>query len=360
MLFHLFRRLQTQLAYQPFRNLVQLIVWCLVLFVLFVVLFEWAEGKGWEESLWQAWQTFTTVGYGNAPAETTAGRIITMVISTMGIAFLGALFSAAFDYKIYLKDQKRLGFMDNPFDNSYVIFNFPGTSTAINLIEELRTVEPEAGVCFVDSRLEQLPDSVNSMPRMHFIKGDTLDKRTYERARLGDNKAVLIFPFEPNAPESDAATKTVVDLVSRFVDKKQTRLIYTLVDQANKWMFEESGHSNAVGVLADLEILAMVQEVQDAHSAQIIEKLLLNSRGANPETVMPQKTVGWSWSEFVRATLTTSEKLNITCNPLALIHEEEPNSCPTPSTRIAEGDEISVIAYPGFDWEAFENQMQKP
>ena len=354
MLFTLFNRFRSQFSHQPFRNLIQMVVWCLVLFTLFVILFEWAEGKGWEEAFWQAWQTFTTVGFGNAPADTTAGRVITMVISTIGIAFLGALFSAAFDYKEYLKDQKRFGYMKNPFDNGYVIFNFPGVTTAENLIDELRQVEKNTGICFVDSRLENLPQSIASLPRVHFIKGDTLDRHTYDQARLEDNKAVLIFPIEPSAPESDAATKTVVDLVLRFTDKHNTRVIYTLVDQANAWMFEDQ---KAIGILADLEILAMVQEVQDPYSAEIIEKLLLNSKGANPETVTPIKIVGWTWGEFVTTSMKATQASGDKCNPFAIVQKSEPNTCPDLSLIIDKDDLISVIAYPDFDWTKHETDM---
>ena len=101
MILQLISKFRKRLSDAPLRWLIKISIWSVLLFILFIILFKYAEAVSWEESIWQAWQTFTTVGYGNAPAATTAGRVVTMLISTLGIAFLGALFSAAFDYKQY-------------------------------------------------------------------------------------------------------------------------------------------------------------------------------------------------------------------------------------------------------------------
>ena len=306
--------------------------------------------------MWQAWQTFTTVGYGNAPAQTTAGRAITMLLSTMGIAFVGALFSAAFDYKQYLREKKKYGYMKNPHKDGYVVFNFPERATAYNLIKELRTVEKNVSVCFVDSELEELPDSISRLPNIHFVKGDTMQQSTYIDAGIKDAKAVLVFPIRSGVTESDAATKTIVDLIARFTEGSTTRIIYTLVDAQNNWMFDAE---RATHVLADLEVLAMVQECQDEKSAEIVEKLLMNTEGANPQTVRPNRVIGWTWGEFTNSLVYTAQKKDLPCNPFALITPEGTNTCPSYNTVIEKEDLLSIIAHHGFDWEELEAAMEK-
>lgn len=356
MLFQIYSRLRKQLEDAPLKWLIKVITWCIVLFLVFVVLFKITEKVSWEESVWQAWQTFTTVGYGNQPAETTAGRWITMLISTLGIAFVGALFSAAFDYKQHLKDLKRTGQMKNPFKNGYVIFNYPGTTNTLNFIRELCIVEQNVGICIVDSRLEELPDPVAKLPNVHFVKGDTISKDTYEMAQIKENKAVLIFPIDRTASESDGATKVTVDLVSRFVSKSDTRIIHVIVDKANEWMFEDV---DATHVLSDLEVLAIVQESQDPYSAEIIETLLLNTKGANPKTFKPKKTIGWTWGKLAAACIKTSQETGISCNLFALVQDGENMICPNFSTVIKDDALLSVIAFNDFDWDNFESELVK-
>ncbi len=179
MLLHYFRSLKGKVKDDAFLWLITIILWCIGLFIAFVILFKFAESVGWEESIWQAWQTFTTVGYGNAPATTTLGRIITMILSTLGIAFVGALFAAAFDFKTSIVEKRKNGLMNNPHKNGYVIFNFPRANVASRLIEEWRMVEPKVPICIVDSQLEELPKSIAMFPNVHYVNGNTLDRTTY-------------------------------------------------------------------------------------------------------------------------------------------------------------------------------------
>ena len=357
MIIQLISKLRKRVQDAPLWWLVRTSLWSIALFILFVVLFKYAENADWEESVWQAWQTFTTVGYGNAPAETSAGRVVTMLISTLGIAFVGALFSAAFDYKQYLKDKKRLGYMKNPHKNGYVVFNFPESSTASNLINELRTVEESIGICFVDSQLEELPQSIARIPDIHFVKGDILQKNTYDMANITEAKAVLVFPLKPGVADSDAATKTVVDLIARFTKGYDTRIIYTLVDAKNNWMFDAPQSTH---ILADLEVLAMVQECQDEHSAEIVERLLMNTEGANPQTVKPNKVIGWTWGELSLGMVQVSQQHpELACNLFALVSGQQNDTCPSYDTKIEDHHRISVLAYSSLQWDKLEEALEQ-
>ena len=114
---------------------------------------------------------------------------------------------------------------------------------------------------------------------------------------------------------------------------------------------------NSTAVMESLEVLALVQECQDPHSSLIVQRLLLNTEGGNPNTILPRRTVGWSWMEFSRYCMEATEESGILANPLAIVKPTGPLVCPPPSELIAEGDEVSIIATPGFDWDAFEQVM---
>lgn len=321
--------------------------------VLFTILFKHAEQVSWNEAIWQAWQTATTVGYGNRPAETLFGRIITMLLSTASIAFVGALFSAAFDYKEYHRIQKKLGFMKNPFKNGYVIFNFPATPLAKHFIDELRAIEKSVGICFVDNSIETLPEEIQELPNIHFVKGCPLQKKTYIEAGVNENKTIVVFPTDRNSSTADGTTKTTVDLLERFITKG-TRILFVLVDKANSWMFE---NNNATYINADLSILAIVQECQDPYSAMVVEDLLYNTQGANPMTVEINHSSGMTWQEFQMKLLTTTSTSEHQCNVLALIKKGKTDACPPPNIKLEKGDLLSIATYENFPWEEIESKI---
>ncbi len=337
---------------QAIINLLEFLTYLIIVSILFTVGLRFSEHMSWNEALWQVWQTSTTIGYGNQPAQTIAGRTITMIFGLLAVAILGVVISSSVDLKILLSEQRRLGMSKNPHKNGYIIFNYPGENISL-FIKEIISREPNVGICIVDSRLEQLPSSITSLHKnLHFIKGYTHEKLTYERAAIKENKKIVIFPTDITSPESDLATSRLVDLVLRFVDEK-TSVIYHLIDPRNKWMFNEK----AINILQNLEMLATVQECQDAHSSSIIQRILMNTEGANTQTVQPKKIIGYTWGEFVAKSIKASEKLNIAFNPLAIIYKNEIDACPHFSKLIKKDTQLSIIAHNHFDWAAFEKEI---
>lgn len=335
-------------------NLFNYSVLFLLISVLYILTFKFSENVSWIEAIWQAWQTTTTVGYGNQPAETLVGRLFSILFGTSGIAVLGVLITAIFDAREEKKYRKRMGMINNPYKNGYVIFNFPGIPKFQTLVREIRHVEKDVPICVVDGRIDELPLSVAMIDNVHFVKGSILDKETYQSVRLKENKVVIIFPVESSKPDSDGTTLTVTKMVSR-VAGHDTRIIYVLVDSSNSWLFEDVP---GIQIIEYFEILGIVQECQDPYSSQIVQKLLLNTEGANPKTFTPKLCIGRTWGELQIYSVKFSSDKNLPINLFAIIHDGVTNSCPEPSTVIHEGDFISVITYTGFEWDLFEKEMQ--
>ena len=243
--------------------------------------------------------------------------------------------------------------MDNPIVNGYIIFHFPGESSLRLFLREICAIEGKVGVCVIDESLEQLPNGIIQEfgKKVHFIRGSSLDQKTYERANIAKNKVVLVFPKDPTSGESDGITNTVVKLVLSYVEEN-TRVLYLLVAENNAWMFDK----RAIPISQNLEIFAMVQECQDIGSAVMIGKLLLNTEGANPRSVIPKQTVGLTWQQFQIA----MAKSGIRANPLALIHDGEPETCPKPDILIQENDRILIATYSGDDWDQIEKKLTTP
>lgn len=338
----------------PYATFAKIIAAFFLTFVVFGVGYKLTEEPGWEVAFWMSWQTLTTVGYGDYPAKETAGRILTMIAGTLGIVIMSAGIGSAVLIFQYRAHMRRSGRMNNPYKNGYVIFNFPGVQHTLSFVQEIRAVEKSVGICIVDSVLEELPSALVHLPNVHFVSGSALDKDTYERAGLLQNKAAIVFPTNPGKVDSDGSTRMILSLIAQFSENK-IRTMHVLVDNKNAWMFEDLA---STPVSEGLEILALVQECQDPHSAAIVEHFLKNSEGANPYTVTPERVLGMAWNELHVRILEVGRQTGQRVNLLALIREGRVQVCPNPDEVLKEGDLLSIIGGKGFEWSAFEQEIR--
>jgi len=303
-----------------------------VLFSVYTAGYVHLEKTSIVEGLWQSWQTFTTVGYGNAPASTDWGRYFSMVVGTIGIGFMAIFIAVSSDLRQYFRDQRRMGFMKNKFENGYVIINWPGRLAANKVINQLRLEEPSVPICFVDSELEELPPTVQSLNDVHYYRGNLAEKETYENANVRNNKAVIVFPKDPESVDADITTKSIVELVLKFING-DTDILYLLCDSENKWLFPKQ----AKPIMKNFWVMTLVQECQDKHSSSIIEKLVDNSDGESVNSLVINKMNGpFSWH-------TATLGLRVRgVNPIGLkkYNEEGVHLLPDKDTPIEKGDTI--------------------
>ena len=125
-----FRKLKSVYGHKPIRTLCSAGLLAIMLMSIFSYGYVKLENVSWVEGLWQAWQTFTTVGYGNAPAASTGGRLFTILVGTVGIGTLAIIIAAGSDLRQYFKERKRLGFMRVNTEH-YLIINYPGADKRI-------------------------------------------------------------------------------------------------------------------------------------------------------------------------------------------------------------------------------------
>lgn len=335
--------------------LVNIIVLFAVVCVAFTVGFKYAEGVSWQEAIWQVWQTATTVGYGNGPATTLWGQIVTMVLGLLGIAILGSLITAIVEYRQEKKAKRRLGFMENPQANGLVIVHYPGDSHFLTLYREFRHKFSELGICIIDSVLDELPSNIAGLPGVHFVRGGLIDHDTYMRAVIPESRWVWVFPENPTVAESDAKTATIVRLVEKIVPPT-TKIQHILVEPKNALLFEGL---RSQAIWGSIEVLVGVQELEDPHTSELINRLMRNTEGADPDTLEVGLLVGWTWGELVRACVVVSDETSVPMNLFAIISVDGGyHLCPSANHVIRAGDLLSIIKHEGFDWPVFQRELE--
>ncbi|PID52095.1 MAG: hypothetical protein CR972_03660 [Candidatus Moraniibacteriota bacterium] len=325
----------------------------LIWFILLAVVHRFCEQSDWITSFWMAWETMTTVGYGDAPAVTTAGRISTMLFGSVGIVIMSALFGTIVVLVESYDERRRKGMNRNPYKDCTIIIHFPGTQRLSAYVKETRETRPDTKVCIVDNSIEELPIEIQNLGGIHFVKGSMLDQNTHFMSRIHEASTVIIFPPKTNSIDADAMTSTLVKLVEEEV-YESVRLIHVVSDKSNMRLFKGS---RSVPILEHLEVLSIVQENQDPHSAPIVEKLLRNSDGGNPKSVKVKKCFGITWHELQIRFAHATSRLGVQANLLALVSDNEIYLCPDADYILAFGDELSIIAKNDFAWPPVEDAM---
>lgn len=305
------------------------------------IAFKACEGAGWSDSLFHGWQTVTTVGYGNHAPSSFWGRFFTIVFGTLSIILFAPTFGAYLTYIDDLKQRKRRGMTENVHPNGVVIFNFPGAMRLQRFIEEQRASDPKTRFCVVDSQLEELPEEF-TQNGVHFVRGEVIDDETFQRANVDAARAVAVFPRDINLRESDQLTAFTVSRLTEFMGK-DTRCIHILVDPKNQHLFSDSP---STPIYNGLSLLAVVQEINDPGTALGIERLLLNTEGEDPHTVVPSErfyAARVTWEKLTICGMHAARAMDQAMNFQAIIRNGVPNYCPDLDAVIEPGDRLSIV-----------------
>lgn len=309
------------------------------------------EGIGFGDALWQVWQTVTTVGYGDGPSKTVAGRVVTVVYGTLGIVLLGQVFSLAIEHNEARREARRTGTMPSSYHGAHLIVGFPGEQRTVLLIEELRHADPDLPVCVVDATIEALPAAVRELPGVHFVRGPLTRPETYLRAGVERARSASIFPAEGLHSDADATTVVQIGLMKRLAPG--LRVVYLMADIRNESLFEGLDASR---VVYDMLFQAVVQEITDPGVSEAIESMLSNIRGANPKTVPAANAVGRTWGDLCGAlhvrNVVTPASVSASIVPYALLRGTDADVSPAYAAKIAPEDRLVLLSNEDFDWPA--------
>lgn len=359
MLFFIPKKIRSRFSREHLTLLTLTDLWLSLIIVALVggAVLCYSEKVAFKDALWQVWQTVTTVGYGDGPAKSDIGRLVTVLYSVAGIVLFGKLISVHGEYREEQRRARRFGYMKNPATNGYVILRFPGESNLSTLVAELRKSQPEVPICVVDPLIEELPQAMQSIPRLHFVRGSLLSRSTYDEASITQSKQIIIFPDPAQGSEADATTRTILELVEN-VTSKSVAVIFVLADTKNLWMFEGC-HAKAIH--ANVEVLLIAQECEDPSSAEAIQSMLSNLRGANPKTVSLSPSLhGVTWGDLAARFPRACQAIGIRAAPLALLRDHVPHHLPEFDTKITAGDQLILLVTGEMNWSNLESALAQP
>ncbi len=145
-----------------------------------------------EDALWWAMVTVTTVGYGDKSPVTTAGRILAGVVMIGGIGSFGYIAGSILEELI----EKGRGRMSVKFTDHFVICSY--NYKAERIIAEIKNELPGCKIVLVAEREE---NPLTEKEGISFIRGDSCREAILEKANIGKARTVIVLVDDKMDPQ---------------------------------------------------------------------------------------------------------------------------------------------------------------
>ncbi|MDH3974126.1 MAG: ion channel [Deltaproteobacteria bacterium] len=270
-----------KLTWADFFDRFKLVIALLVMVVIFTVVFyKYEEGVTLWDSLWTAYISLTTVGYGDFSAKTWQGRTATVMVTFFGIGCLAMFAGGVVENIMERRLRKMRGEIEFKGESHIVIINVPSYDEIIELLKELDSCKEYMGFPRV-LIASSLPGNDAELPGMimknidSFIKGMPSSMDTLKRANLQKAKACILVSnmSEPSLDDVNTMTAGIIE--------KNWPHIITVLDCVRKDTIENLDHFGIDGGVnsMSLQMGLLIQELKGPGTFNVYSQLSSNGWG---------------------------------------------------------------------------------
>jgi len=294
--------------------------------------YRYAEGWPWIDGFYMTFITITTIGFTEVHTLSNTGRLITVVIGTMGIG-IATFVIARFAQLLLASDRLQRRHMQEQIDrlsDHYIICGYGRVGH--RLAEDL----DQAGKPFVviDRDAEEIKDEL--LEGMLYVVGDAEEEETLEKAGIDRAKGVII-------ALPDDSSNVFVTLTAREINPDVFILTRT-VDHENR---NKLLHAGSDKVIAPSEVGAdrMAQVILRPNVDDFMERVLHTSTlGLQIEEVRVSPDAPLAGETLAGSTF--RQQFDAVVIGIIDAETEEMKFHPGPSDRIEAGDILIVIGAP--------------
>ena len=319
----------------------------LVLNVLFGVGFYFAErnvqeGLTFQDSLWWAMVTMTTVGYGDYYAQTWVGRfVVSYPCFLVGIGLLGYLLSVMAEAVLDRVSRKRKGQMKSSATNHIIICNCPSITRVAQLTNELRALPSHKGrtIVLLADGLDEIPPELEKLG-IHFVRGRPTSEDALRMANIERCEGVLILPMIPSDPASDASSFAIGMIIEMISDERR-HPIRTVVEVVSPGNLKMIARARIDGIIQGdgFNDCMMVQEYANPGIRRTFEQLLTNRDGSQ-FYIYPTQLDGVPFLDVQIAALKHASNVQV----VGLAQGDKHSLNPAQDHPVKAGDQLILLA----------------
>ncbi len=307
------------------------------------------------DSLWTAYVSLTTVGYGDFAAKSWQGRVVTVLVTFLGIGSM-ALFAGSVIENIIDKRLKKMrGEKDYRGEQHIIVINIPSYDEIFELLNEIDACREFSNIpkVLISSHL---PDNDKVIPekmmkRMDaFIRGIPSSMETLNRANMKKAKACILLG-DVSSPTLDDVNTLTAGIIEKNWPQVKTILDCSRSDTLNN--LKHFGIDGGVNSTL-LQMGLLVQELKAPGTFDVYSELSTNAMGQqiyiseNPFSLWDVPESGMLMGQLKKAVLS----LNLPVTIIGVKKSEGKGMALNPSNDyiIQGNDRIIYLSGKRFDW----------
>lgn len=251
------------------------------------------------DALWYSVVSITTIGYGDFYAQTTGGRIGTILfVVILGLSIFTALFGMLVDLAASFLLSGHRGLRTAMANDHTLIVNFPSANRVLQVVEEL-IADPGTPneIVIVSNDITELPFA---RAGVLFVRGQIHAEDTFRRAHADRARMAIVLSRDYGDPNSDAINAAAAGVIDRL--NPNIHIVAECVDLVHRDLFS-AVRCNAIVAGLSIASNLLVQEAQDPGVSRLIEVVTSNREGETLYTTRVESTGSQSYKELVRRLL---------------------------------------------------------
>lgn len=249
------------------------------------------------EAVWLTLTTLVTVGYGDFAPETTAGRLVTMLLMFIGaITMVTLIISDFIEYRFYRRERIITGRWTYKMKNHILIINTPrqgGEQYFMRIATQIRAVpgyEQTPIQLLTQEYPNGLPPELRDLGIVHY-HGAGSDPAALKAVHAGDARHILLLALDESDPASDSYT---FDIAHRLADLSLAgKVTAECVSDQNRPRFRNIGVRTVIRPVRTYPEI-MVRAVVSPGTEKVLEDLF-NYQEDHPHRYnMPLDDLTWS------------------------------------------------------------------
>lgn len=341
---------------RDFRYPVTLVVILFGMILVFAAIFSLFEEKAsFTDGLWTAYITVTTIGYGDFSAQTTEGRMITVLTSLFGIGCFAVFTGIIVEKALQRRMKKVKGEGKYTGEGHLVIVNVPAYGETRELLKEL-DLSPDLREVPRIILTASLPDGDKEIPGFlssrieGFVMGLPTSGETLDRANISKAMACLFMSSTTDPKLDDTNT-----LTAGLIEKSWPQVITIIACSRSETIknlkaFNIDGGINAT----DLNVGLLVQELEDPGVFEVYSQLSSNAGGSQ---IYISRTPIGNWNgDISRLTLRkikiAAVHLDMPVEIVGIKRKSEDNIMLNPDNgeKMLPTDQLVYMAKERFEW----------
>ncbi len=222
---------------------------------------------------WWVMTTVTTVGYGDFYPHTAAGKCLGILLYIFGISFISIAISKAIDSILIYRRKREEGLLQYTGEQHFVMIDWSKHSSLA--IQEILNSDPRVEVVLI-ADLEKTPIPHE---RVHYIRGNPVQKSTLDLANLAKAKAVFIFADETTQQQHFIRDTSFVDgktlLIATSIERFYAH-VYTIVEIKDRENIHNFTHVKVNEFILGTEIVSQiaVRSAFNPGASKLVSQLL--------------------------------------------------------------------------------------